>query len=442
MSFKKVIKSVVPRWLVSIYHWKLAALANIIYRFPSRGMRVIGITGTNGKTTTCFLLRSILAASGRKVGMLTTVSFGFDGKQVQNQLNMTTISPFLMQKYLRQMRRAGCTDVVIETTSHAVSQHRIWGLHFDALALTNISHDHLDYHGTMEQYKAVKLKLFSLPHRLSVVNRDDEAFDEFWREPAGQKRSFGLASRDADVTAKKILTEGVGTLFTLVAAEGQIAVDLRLPGEFNVANALCASALALGLGADLANIKKGLETVEQVPGRMESVTLDDAKGKLPFTVIVDYAHTPDALEKVYKALKPSVRGRLISVLGATGDRDKTKRPLLGALAGRFADIVMVTDEEPYTEDPAQIIEAVAAGVPRGAGKGRDMKLGHNFFKVPQRVDAIEKAITMAERGDVVLITGMGDQSYKVVGTRHIPWSDREVVQAALRRINSKSMSEH
>lgn len=431
---QSTIKKLVPRWLIGLYHWKLAVLANVIYGFPSRGMRIIGITGTNGKTTTCFLLRSILAASGRKVGLLTTVSFGFGDKLVQNQLNMTTISPFLMQQYLRQMRRAGCTDVVIETTSHAVSQHRIWGVRFDALALTNITHDHLDYHGTMEQYKAAKLKLFSLPHRLSVVNRDDEAFDDFWQSPAGQKRSFGLASRAADVTARKILTEGVGTLFTLVAAEGQIAVDLRLPGEFNVANALCASALALGLGVDLAHIKKGIETVEQVPGRMESVTLEDAKGKMPFTVIIDYAHTPDALEKVYKALKPPVRGRLISVLGATGDRDKTKRPLLGALAGRFADIVLVTDEEPYTEDPTQIIEAVAAGVPRGAGKEHNIKLGHNFFKVPQRVDAIEKAIAMAERGDVVLITGMGDQSYKVVGTRHIPWSDREAVQAALRRI--------
>lgn len=433
MSFKKVLKSIMPRWLVSIYHWKLAVLASVIYGFPSRGMRVIGITGTNGKTTTCFLLRSILMASGRKVGMLTTVSFGFGDKLVQNRLNMTTISPFLLQKYLRQMRRAGCTDVVIETTSHAISQHRIWGLKFDALALTNISHDHLDYHGTMEQYKAAKLKLFALPHRLSVVNRDDEAYDDFWQAPAGQKRSFGLVARDADVTARKILTEGVGTLFTLVAAEGQTAVDLRLPGEFNVANALCASGLALGLGVDLAYIKKGIETVEQVPGRMESVTLDPAKSKMPFTVIIDYAHTPDALEKVYKALKPSVRGRLISVLGATGDRDKTKRPLLGALAGRFADIVLVTDEEPYTEDPARIIEEVAAGVPRGAGKKHDMKLGHNFFKVPQRVDAIEKAITMAERGDTVIITGMGDQSFKVVGNRHIPWSDREAVVSALRK---------
>ena len=432
---KSFIKKLVPRWVVGIYHWKLAVLANIIYGFPSRGMRVIGITGTNGKTTTCFLLRSILLSSGRKVGMLTTVSFGFGEKLVQNRLNMTTISPFLLQKYLRQMRRAGCTDIIVEATSHAIEQNRIWGLRFDAIALTNITHDHLDYHGTMGAYVATKKRLFLLPHRLSVLNRDDATFEEFWNLPmsGGRKMSYGMEHKGVDVTARKVLTEGAGTLFTLVTAEGQVAVDLRLPGEFNVANSLCASALALGLGVDLAMIKKGLETVAQVPGRMEQVSVPEVAGKLPFTVIIDYAHTPDALEKVYKALKPSARGRLISVLGATGDRDKTKRPLLGALAGRYADVVLVTDEEPYTEDPLEIIEAVASGVPRGAGKGRDMKLEHNFFKVPQRMDAIEKAIEMAERGDIVLITGMGDQSFKVVGQRHIPWSDREAAQTALRR---------
>jgi len=435
MSFKKALKSIVPKWVISIYHWKMAVLANIVYGFPSRGMRVIGITGTNGKTTTCFLLRSILMASGRKVGMLTTVSFGFGEKLVQNRLNMTTISPFLLQKYLRQMRRVGCTDVIVETTSHAIEQNRIWGLRYEAMALTNITHDHLDYHGTMAAYAATKKRLFLLPHRLSILNRDDAAFEEFWNLPmtGGRKISYGMAHKDVDVTARKILTEGAGTLFTLVTNDGQVAVDLRLPGEFNVANSLCASALALGLGVDLAMIKKGLETVAQVPGRMEQVSVPEASGKLPFTVIVDYAHTPDALEKAYKALKPSARGRLISVLGATGDRDKTKRPLLGALAGRLADVALITDEEPYTEDPAQIIEAVAAGVPRGAGKERDMKLGHNFFKVPQRMDAIEKAVGMAERGDIVLITGMGDQSFKVVGQRHIPWSDREAAQTALRK---------
>jgi UDP-N-acetylmuramoyl-L-alanyl-D-glutamate--2,6-diaminopimelate ligase len=432
---RSIIKKLVPRWVINLYHWKMAVLANIIYGFPSKGMRVIGITGTNGKTTTSFMVRSILMAAGRQTGMLTTVSFSFGDQLVQNQMNMTTISPFLMQKYLKQMRRAGCTDVVLETTSHAIDQYRIWGIHYEVLALTNITHDHLDYHGTMAQYVATKKKLFAKPHRVSVINNDDPAFDDFWHLTgmAGRKISYGLEHRGVDVTARKVLTEGVGTLLTLVVPQGQVAVDLHLPGEFNVSNALCAAAIALGLDIPLNIIKEGLETVTQVPGRMEQVTLPDIKTKLPFTVILDYAHTPDALEKVYKALRGSVKGRIISVLGATGDRDKTKRPILGALAGRFADIAIITDEEPYTEDPKEILEAVAIGVPRGATKERPKKVDETFFKVTQRLGAIEKAIDLAEKGDLVLVTGMGDQSYRVVGREHVPWSDREAIQSALRQ---------
>ena len=269
---KSFLRKIVPRWMINIYHWKMAWLANLIYGFPSKGMRIIGVTGTNGKTTTCFLLRSILMAAGREVGMLTTVAFGFGKKLEQNQLNMTTVSPFLLQKYLQRMRRMGCTDVIIETTSHAVTQHRICGLRYDALALTNITHDHLDYYGSMAQYVATKRALFEKPHRLSVLNRDDESFGEFWKLPAGRKLSYGLKN-NADVTARKVLGEARRTVFTLVTPQGQTAVDLHLPGEFNVANALCAAALALGLDISLPKIKEGLEAQGQVAGRMEKVAV-------------------------------------------------------------------------------------------------------------------------------------------------------------------------
>lgn len=430
---KKYLRKILPQSAINFYHLLQAVAANVIYGFPARKMRVIGITGTNGKTTTAFLLASILRASGKTVGMLTTVRFTIGSQEIANNLNMTTVNPFLLQKYLKQMLRHGCTDIVLETTSHSIAQHRIWGINYTAIGLTNISHDHLDYHGTFKQYLETKKELFKLPHEVSVLNKDDASFDEFAEAAQGKKITYGLQDKDADVTARKILTEPTGTTFTLVTQVGQQAVQLKIPGEFNVANALCATSLALGLKIPLVKIQKGLEEVAQVPGRMERVNIPEAKGRLNFSVIIDYAHTPDAMEKVFLALKPAVRGKLIAVYGATGDRDKSKRPILGELGGHYADVVIITDEEPYTEDPQKIIEEVAAGVPKGAVKGRPKKKDDNFFIMRNRMDAIGKAIDMAGSGDVVLITGMGDQSYKVVGNSKVPWSDRDVAQAMMRK---------
>lgn len=419
--------------LVNFYHLLRAIAANIVYGFPAKKMRIIGITGTNGKTTSCFLLASILRAAGKKVGMLSTVRFTIGSQEIANDLNMTTVDPFLLQKYLKKMLDHGCTNVVLEVTSHAIDQHRIWGINFEALGITNITHDHLDYHETFEQYAETKKKLFVMPHKISALNRDDESFTKFEQAATGKKIVYGIEHKEVDVTARKILTEPGGTAFTLVTSSGQQAVGLKLTGKFNVANALCAASLALGLNLPLGKIKEGLEEMPQVPGRMERVSVPEAKGRLNFSVIIDYAHTPDALEKVLTAIRPAVKGKLIAVYGVTGDRDKSKRPILGEIGGRLSDIVIITDEEPYTEDPKAIIEAVAAGVPKGATKEKPKELGEMFFKVPSRMDAIEKAIKMAGSGDVVVITGMGDQSYKVVGTHKVPWSDRDVVQAILRK---------
>lgn len=429
---KKLLRKILPQEAINFYHLLQSVLANILYGFPSRKMRIIAITGTNGKTSTAFFVASILRAGARKVGMLTTVRFAIDKQEIANKLNMTTVNPFLLQKYLKKMYRAGCTDVVLEVTSHSIAQHRIWGIEFDTVALTNISHDHLDYHGTIEQYVATKKRIFS-DANVIVLNKDDRYFAHFAKGAKKKIITYGLEEKDVDVTARKILSEPTGTTFTLLTSAGQQAIRLQTPGRFNVANALCATSMALGQNISLSDIKTGLENVALVPGRMERVVIPEAKGRLNFSAIIDYAHTPDALEKVLLALRPATRGKIIAVYGATGDRDKSKRPVLGEIGGRLADIVIITDEEPYTEDPQVIIDAVVAGVEKGSEKGTAKKLGENFFVIKNRMDAIGKAVDMAGSGDVVVVTGMGDQSYKVVGQEKVPWSDRDIVSAMLRK---------
>ena len=400
--------------------------AYYVYGMPSKRLRVIGVTGTNGKTTTCHMIASILEASGEKVGMATTTSFQINEKKWTNTTNMTTMSPFALQKLLSQMAAAGCTYAVVETSSHAISQYRNWGIRYFAVAMTNVTHEHLDYHKTFSDYVEAKTKLFQMHPRVAVANADDQNYRKFLQYPAGKKYTYSQSSR-AEITARKVMPNPNGTFFTLVFPTVQIAIDLNLIGLFNVSNALCAAAVCYGLDISPENIKKGLELVKSVPGRMEKVDTGQ-----DFTVMIDYAVTPDSLEKLYTTLRPSVTGKIIAVLGSCGDRDKTKRPLMGAVAGRLCDYVIVTDEEPYTEDPRDIIEQVASGVPKG--KKTPLKLGEDYFKIDNRRDGIAKALSLAKRGDLVAITGMGAQEFKVVGKKHLPWSDRKVITEELRKL--------
>lgn len=426
---KNWLRKFLPPGIIRLSHWIRGLLAALVYGFPAKKLRVIGITGTNGKTTSCFLIASILEAAGHRVGMATTVRFKIGAKEWLNDKNMTTLSPFALQKLLRQMVKEECEFVVLEATSHAIDQKRIWGIPFEVIGLTNLTHEHLDYHGTFEDYKKTKGRLFNQPHRIAVINRDDPSADYFLKLGISRKITFGIEKK-ADISAKKIFEEPEGSIFIIISPAGQIAINLKLPGFFNVQNALLAVTVAEGLGIDLERIKEGLEKVEAVPGRMEKVTVPAAKQD--FTVIVDYAHSPDALQKLYQTIRNSTRARIIAVFGATGDRDKSKRPLMGAIAGRLCDVVFVTDEEPYSEEPMAIIKMVAEGVPRGGGRKNPKKRDENFFIVPDRAEAIEKAIDMAQRGDTVLVTGMGAQVYKNIKGKKIPWSDKEVIEEKLR----------
>jgi UDP-N-acetylmuramoyl-L-alanyl-D-glutamate--2,6-diaminopimelate ligase len=414
---RKAVKALIPRPLFRAIepfgHLVEAVLANLWYGFPARKLRVIAITGTNGKTTTAALLTSVLEAAGYVVGVSTTAFFKVGDKYTDNELNMTVTKAFALQKLLRRMADARVDFAVIELTSSALAQNRSWGVVPEVAVLTNISQDHLDYHGTMARYVAAKQRMFAHNPKLQVLNADDKYYASFAKLPAQERTSYGLDR--GQVRALEVKLGSNGSDFRL----GDELVHLNLPGQYNVYNALAAAAVGKGLGIPTPQIKVGLEVLQSVPGRMELI--DEGQ---TFTVVVDYAHTPDALENLWSTLKSSTKGRLIAVFGATGDRDRTKRPIMATTAGKLADVIILTDEEPYTEDPMQIISELETGL---KGKKYDVEL--------DRREAMAKAFALAKAGDVVAVTGMGHQKYKVVGEQHVPWDDRQVAREELRKLH-------
>lgn len=431
-TIKNQIRAILPEQIILLGHKLRAMTAAFWYRFPSRRMTVIGVTGTNGKTTTVSMIADILTTAGKTVCSTSTVEFRIGEKRLTNRTKMTVISPFALQKFLREALEQGCTHAVIETTSHALAQHRVWGINYDTVVLTNITHDHLDYHKTYLEYRDTKLKLFQRNPRLAVINFHDKAAPIFLNQNAGRQISYGIdcpPSAQVDVVARKLLAEPAGTLFTAVTPAGQVVINLKIPGNFNVLNSLAALSVAIGHDITLETAKRALEHFKPVAGRMEKI--DEGQD---FTVLVDYAHTPDAFEQIYQTLRPVAKGKIIHVFGATGDRDKTKRPILGAIGGRWADYVILTDEDPYTENPMKIIEEVAKGVPRGATKAHPKTEGKNFWKILDRHEAIRKAFQIAKRGDIVLLTGKGHEEVMVVGDTHVPYSDRKVAREELQKL--------
>jgi UDP-N-acetylmuramoyl-L-alanyl-D-glutamate--2,6-diaminopimelate ligase len=425
---KQLLKTILGRQGLLWTHRVRGRLAAALYGYPGRKLRVIGVTGTNGKTTTCFMIAHILSAARYRVGMATTVEFRINEKRMVNTTKMTTISPFALQRLLREMVKAGCQFAVLEVTSHAIAQERIFGIPFDAVAITNVTHDHLDYHRTFEEYRDTKVRLFAGSPRLAVVNIDDKSAPHFLALPAELKLTYGVEG-EAQVKALRIRHTPLGIEMRIrVPGGAESRLTLPLPGLFNVYNALAATSVTIGCGVKLSTIVDALATFPGVPGRMERIEAGQ-----PFTVLVDYAHTPDAFRQIYATLRPATTGRIIHVFGATGDRDKTKRPILGAIAAQYADYIILTDEDPYSEDPAAIIEAVADGVVRAARRHRKTE-GKDFWKILDRREAIAKALSLARAGDVVLVTGKGAEQAMVVGDKKVPWDDRQVVHEELARL--------
>ena len=408
---KALIKKFIPKFLLSWYHLGLAVLANVIYGFPSKKLIVIGVTGTKGKSTACNLIWKVLTEAGYKTGLTTTANIRIADKEWINDTKMTMQGRFALQKLIKQMVAAGCKYAVIETSSEGILQHRQVGIKYQLAVFTNLSPEHLDRHGSFDNYRKAKGKLFQdlSGKNIIVVNADDKHADYFLSFPAYQHITYAI-NNQADIKAEGTLSNGKGSFFLV---KGQ-AFQLPLLGDFNIYNALAAVAVGRSQNIEYDIIKKALAGFKVMPGRMEQIR--SSKG---FSVFIDYAHTVDSLEKVYKNLKPLSK-RLIAVLGAAGGgRDKTKRPKLGKLASQYADIAIVTNEDPYDEDPEKIINEVWQGLPDA---------GIEKYRIMDRGEAIKKALNLAQKGDIVVITGKGSEQCIVTRKGKLKWDDRDIVK--------------
>lgn len=382
-------------------------------------MRLIGITGTNGKTTTTWLLRAILAAAGQPTALIGTIEYDSVGRH--HPAPLTTPGPLELARLLASARDAGAVYAVLEVSSHALDQRRCDGLAFAATVFTNLSGDHLDYHGTMERYAAAKRRLFTLrePGGVAVVNLDDPMGESLAGSLDGRVLSFGIDSPAAGLSARIEAMDRAGSTFVLAGRSFETRVRLSLVGRHNISNALAAAATADALDLAPEAILAGLERIAGVPGRLQRVEPDGS----PFCVFVDYAHTDAALNSALRALRPLTPGRLICVFGCGGNRDREKRPRMAAVAARWADLTFVTSDNPRTEDSSRIIDEILAGFPRdGAGR------------VEVREDrrcAIEAAIGEAWPGDTVLIAGKGHETYQLVGGEVRPFDDVAVARSCL-----------
>jgi len=434
----------VPWTTVADARLALALLADAFHRHPSAEMRVVGITGTNGKTTTAHLVASIFDAAGIPCGLLGTVAYRI-GDEVRPATRTTPEAPEV-QGLLREMVDRGCGACAMEVSSHALSLCRVDGVTFAAAVFTNLTRDHLDFHADMDEYFRAKRRLFEMLPRdaPSLVNADDPRAAAF-AEAGGRPLTYGI-NKPADVTPGPLSFSLDGLAFDVRTPHGTVPVRSKLVGRPNVYNILAAVATTTALELPLDAVEKGLQRIEGVPGRFEVVSLK----KDDVTVVVDYAHTDDALRNLLETARPLARGRLITVFGCGGDRDRTKRPLMGAVAGRLSDVIVVTSDNPRSEDPDRIIEEIQRGLtpdtrraPAQAATGRAERTdlrdgGQRLLTIVDRREAIDRAIELARSGDLVLIAGKGHEKYQVIGDRVLPFDDVAVAREALgrRRTNS------
>ena len=405
----------VPQVVVPDVRRALAHVASHFYRNPSSALTVVGVTGTKGKTTTTYLVRSMFEAAGGKVGLLGTISYVIGEREIPAP--MTTPDSVDLQGYLAQMREEGLTHAVMEVSSHALHQRRAEGIEFAAGVLTNLTRDHLDFHKTHEEYRDAKAILFEglRRERVAVLNADDPASDEYARRTAARTVWYGMRP-GMDVSAEVMQSDLDGTLVHLWTVRGDAEFRLPLIGRHNVLNLLAATATVLALGHPLVAAVEGAKATRCVPGRLEPVECGQ-----PFHVFVDYAHTEDSLRNVISALRPLVQGRVIVVFGCGGDRDRGKRPLMGRAVEELADVAIVTSDNPRSEDPKRILEEVVAGMTDPSRR----------TVIADREEAIFHAIRAAAPGDVVLLAGKGHEHYQVLKDVVKPFDDREVAIRAI-----------
>jgi UDP-N-acetylmuramoyl-L-alanyl-D-glutamate--2,6-diaminopimelate ligase len=420
----------------------LAKISINFYGDPSSRLNLIGITGTNGKTTITYLLESIFEKAGCTAGVIGTINYRF-GQRITPAPN-TTPESLDLQRILWEMSTEGTSHVIMEVSSHGLDLDRVFGCQFDGAVFTNLTSEHLDYHKTLEQYFESKKKLFSdslvnsrKKGRFAVTNLDDPRGEKIVKGIDLPIIRYGL-SPSCDVTADRVISSFRGLSCRVRTPKGDFTLRSKLIGDFNVYNILAAVSVGIGMGVPLETLKKGVEGLEGVSGRFENV--ENTKG---LHVIVDYAHTHDALERVLQGLKRIVRngtedpGKMITVFGCGGDRDRTKRPLMGEVAGRYSDLAILTSDNPRTEDPLAILEEVEKGfkaVPLSEWSSNDIELWRSkkgYFKVPDRREAIRTAIRLAQPSDTVLIAGKGHEDYQIIGKKRFPFDDRVEVRKAL-----------
>ena len=431
-NLTKTARKVLPKsalvGLEKSYRKSRAKIISARFGNPARDLRIIAVTGTNGKTTTVNFLNEILKEAGYRTAMFSTANIEIAGEQTVNDTNSTTATVARLQKFFRDAKKADVEFALIEATSHALDQYKFEGVPIEMAIMTNLTQDHLDYHKTVENYAAAKAKLFEMNPNLVVLNADDEWFDYFNNfATESQKITYGKGE-SADVKIEKFKLYKKGSEANLrIDNNVELEIATNLPGEFNIYNMTAAAAGAYLLGISLKDIQEGIANLEGVSGRFEYATPG-----LPFDTIVDYAHTPDALEKLLKSAKEISKNRTILVFGACGDRDREKRPIMGKIAQDLADRIIITDEENYTEDATQIREEIISGISK-----KNDKLPANIQEIPDRKEAIRKALQIAGKGDIVLITGLGHEVYRVIDGEKTPWNDTQIVREIAQEIFRK-----
>ena len=427
---KEIIKKFIPSFLLSWYHFMLVFLGAVLYRFPSKEIKVIGIAGTDGKSTVVNLTTKILEKAGYKVAAISSIKFKIGEKEWPNTLKMTMPGRFKIQKFLREAVKAKCQYAVLEVTDEGIKQHRHRFINFQVAVLTNITPEHIEAHGSFEKMRQMNGRLFQTTKGVHIINLDDENAEYFLQFPAKEKYGYKIKNQKSKIKnqklkileAEEVKIKTKGIKFEVQ----QIVFLLSLLGRFNIYNALAGICVGLSQGIELEIAKRALEKIKKIPGRMEKVI------EKPFKVIVDYAHTPDALEKVYQNLSSfkNSRSKLICVLGsAGGGRDRWKRKEFGKIASNYCSEIILTNEDPYDEDPKQILSMIKSGI------FKSQFPISNLYEILDRREAIGKALGLARPGDIVIITGKGAEPWMCVkGGKKIPWDDRKIVQQEFKKI--------
>ena len=462
------MKKLIPQAIKNIYHLFQAILANFWFGFPSRKIKIIGITGTNGKTTVCQMVAKILEETGFPVAMASTINFKIGKKEWVNKTKFTTLSSWKVQEFISEAVEKGCRYLVLETSSHSLDQNRVWGVQYQTAVITNVTREHLDYHKNMDRYRKVKTGLFKKA-KIAIVTLDMEKPEDFLKISA--KNYVFSTKYNVSSSRYNVLQNKYNSLELISAEDIKLEANkssfiihdtlfmLHLLGEFNIENALAAISVGVSENIPKEKIKSALEKIQSIPGRLESIFSDRG-----FRIIVDYAVTPDSLEKLYALIKNinNQSGKIIAVFGACGERDRGKRPLMGEIVSQNADYVILTNEDPYNEEPMGIINEIFSGIIKTENNLRaDFKGSSNFqfpisnfqsnqndqnkklkteginvFRILDRREAIKKALQIAKPNDFIIVTGKGAEETMAIGDKRIPWNDKKVIQEVLQELQS------